>query len=82
MPTHGNREPKNRFVAAMLAFFLGGVGFHKFYLNHPMAGVMYLIGFVLCASTLILMWIPPLCALVECIILLAMSDERFHDTYG
>lgn len=33
---------KNRYVAAILAFFLGGLGVHKFYLG-KWTGIFYLV---------------------------------------
>ena len=32
---------KNKYVAALLAFFLGGFGIHKFYLGQSGAGALY-----------------------------------------
>ncbi len=34
---------KDRTVAVVLAFFLGGFGVHKFYLGNNLAGVLYLL---------------------------------------
>ena len=34
---------KNKTVAILLAFFLGGIGVHKFYLGNAMLGVVYLL---------------------------------------
>ncbi|MCL1907817.1 MAG: TM2 domain-containing protein [Holophagaceae bacterium] len=64
---------KSRVAAALLAFFLGGVGVHKFYLGQIGLGVVYLIFF----------WtlIPSIVALIEFIILLCMSDEAFAAKY-
>lgn len=60
---------KNKWVAILLAFFLGGFGIHKFYLGKPVWGVVYLL---LCWT-----YIPSIIALVEAIIMLAQSDEKF-----
>jgi TM2 domain-containing membrane protein YozV len=38
-----NAAKKNPTVAVLLALFLGGIGIHKFYLNQPVAGILYLI---------------------------------------
>lgn len=32
---------KNKFLAALLAFFLGAVGIHKFYLGENFGGILY-----------------------------------------
>lgn len=65
---------KSRVVAALLAFFLGGIGVHKFYLGRIGQGILYLLFF----------WtlIPGLIAFVEFIIYLATSDEDFARKYG
>jgi len=65
---------KNKVVAALLAFFLGGLGVHKFYLGQIGMGVLYL---VFCWT-----FIPAIAAFVEFIIYLTMSDEAFNEKYG
>ncbi len=65
---------KSRIAAALLAFFLGGFGIHKFYLGQTGWGVVYL----LFCWTLI----PAIAAFVEVIILITMSDARFAEKYG
>lgn len=37
------KSSKNKVVAAVLAFFLGGIGIHKFYLGQGGMGVLYLL---------------------------------------
>ena len=64
---------KSRVSAALLAFFLGGFGIHKFYLGKVFQGIIYLI---FCWT-----FIPSLVAFIEFIIYLCMSDEAFHDSY-
>lgn len=65
---------KSRIAAALLAFFLGGFGVHRFYLGQVGLGVLYLLFF----------WtfIPSIIAFVEFIIFLVMSDEAFAAKYG
>lgn len=65
---------KNRIVAALLAFFLGGFGAHKFYLGRIGWGIVYLI---FCWT-----FIPTIVAFIEFIIYLTMSDEDFAKKYG
>lgn len=65
---------KSRVAAALLALFLGGLGFHKFYLGRVGWGVVYL----LFCWTLI----PGLVAFIEAIVYLTMSDEAFTAKYG
>ncbi|AWK44161.1 hypothetical protein A4R40_23035 [Photorhabdus laumondii subsp. laumondii] len=61
-------------VAALLAFFLGSFGAHKFYLSKIGMGILYL----LFCWTLI----PVLIAFIEFIIYLCTSDEDFAKKYG
>lgn len=65
---------KSRVAAALLAFFLGGFGVHKFYLGQILWGLVYLIFF----------WtlIPAIASFIEFIIYLTMSDEAFNQKYG
>lgn len=65
---------RNRVVAALLAFFVGGFGIHKFYLGQTGLGILYLVFF----------WtfIPFIVAFIEFIMLLVMSDETFDRKFG
>jgi TM2 domain-containing membrane protein YozV len=65
---------RNRTVAALLAFFLGYIGIHKFYLGENFAGILYLLFF----------WtfIPGIIAFFEFIGLLMMSDGDFNAKYN
>lgn len=65
---------KSKIAAALLAFFLGGLGVHKFYLGQIGLGILYL---VFCWT-----FIPAIIAFIEFIILLTMSDETFNQKYG
>ena len=66
-------KDKNRTVAALLAFFLGSFGAHKFYLGQTGRGILYVVFF----------WtfIPGIIAFVEFIMLLVMSDQAFEEKY-
>lgn len=72
---------KNRIVAALLAFFLGGFGIHKFYLGKTTAGIVMLI----CGTVGWLLIFPGIInaviAFIEFIIYLVTSDEDFHRKY-
>jgi len=72
----------NRVVAALLAFFLGLLGAHKFYLGQTTAGVVYLIfGTFLCwlIFPAIVIWVL---ALIDGIVYLTYSDEAFAARYA
>ncbi len=66
-------SPRNRVVAALLAFFIGAIGMHRFYLGRSVSGVLYLVFF----------WtfIPAILAFFETIRLLLMSDATFAQKY-
>lgn len=65
---------KDKITAALFALFLGGFGIHKFYLNRPVQGIIYLLFF----------WtfIPALIAFVEGIIYLTMDETTFSIKYN
>ena len=65
---------KSRTTAAVLAFFLGGFGAHRFYLGHVGLGIVYILFF----------WtfIPAIVAFIELIIFLTMSDDAFNQKYN
>ena len=65
---------KTRTNALLLAFFLGGVGAHKFYLNRTGQGLAYLLFF----------WtlIPGLIAIADIVHLAFMSDSEFHRRFN
>jgi TM2 domain-containing membrane protein YozV len=64
---------KSRSLAIFLALILGGLGAHKFYVDKPGAGFLYL----LFCWTLI----PSLFGLIEAIQYLSMKDEIFQEKY-
>jgi TM2 domain-containing membrane protein YozV/RNA polymerase subunit RPABC4/transcription elongation factor Spt4 len=68
------RPLKSKVLAALLAFFLGGFGVHKFYLGEIGLGILYLL---FCWT-----FIPALIAIIEAIVYLAMSEEQFARKYG
>ena len=64
---------KNRGIAALLAFLVGGFGVHRFYLGQWW-GVFYLL----------LVWtmIPGLISVIEAIVFLCTSDKSWDDKYN
>jgi len=65
---------KSRGIAVLLALFLGGLGIHKFYLNQPAWGILYML--------LACVFISPFLALIDILILLLMSDKEFDKRYN
>ncbi|MBB5713553.1 TM2 domain-containing protein [Sphingomonas aerophila] len=75
------REPttsKNKIVAALLAFFLGVLGVHRFYLGRTGSGIVMLVLTVTVIGTLITVpW-----SWVDTIRYLVMSDRDFARRFG
>ncbi len=74
-PQHQNtivEGGKNRMTAALLAFFVGWLGVHWFYLGRAGKGVLYLF-------TLGLLGIG---VLIDFINFLTMSDKNFNSLYN
>jgi len=66
--------PKSRSAAVLLAMLLGGLGLHKFYLNSPGWGVIYLF---FCWT-----FIPAIIGFLEGLGYLFMSEQAFQQKYG
>ncbi|MGQ7244546.1 NINE protein [Salinicola sp. V024] len=65
---------RTKWVAAILAFFLGGFGVHRFYLGQAIVGLMYLL---FCWT-----FIPALIAFCEFIYFLVISEDSFDRKYN
>lgn len=68
---------RNKIVAALLAFFLGIFGIHRFYLGRTGTGILMLV----LTCTLLGIFITGVWAFVDMIRYLIMSDEEFDDRY-
>lgn len=68
------KESKSKTWAMIMAFILGGVGLHKFYLGRITAGIFYLL----------FSWtgIPVILGFIDFIIIAAMTDEKFDNLYN
>lgn len=63
-----------RLKAVLLAFFLGSVGAHKFYLGRTAQGLIFLL---FCWT-----FIPAIAGIIESVNYLSLSDEAFEAKYG
>lgn len=71
----GNQKPtKSKGVAAFLALFLGGIGAHKFYLEQPFMGLIYL---CFCWTL-----IPAIIGVLESLVYIFMSHKEFMARHG
>ena len=79
---------KQKIIAALLAFFLGEWGIHKFYLNEQEQGKKYLIWCVVgILLSPVLIGLIPLIVLVvkkfiDCFSILFMTDQEFDEKYN
>ena len=64
---------KSRSLAVFLALFLGGIGAHKFYVDKPGVGLLYLL---FCWT-----FLPVLFGFIEAIQYLLMTNEIFQQKY-
>jgi len=71
-----------KYIAALLAFFFGGLGVHKFYLGYKKQGIIMLLIFIF---GFILFGIPSfiigLIAFIEFIIYIIKPEDEFEQTY-
>lgn len=65
---------KSKGTAIALAFILGGLGAHKFYLGQPVQGILYLL---FCWT-----FVPTCIALVETVCYLTYTEEKFQRRFG
>lgn len=72
---------KNKWVAAIICFFFGWCGIHKFYLGKTTAGIIMLlcgtIGWVIIIPGAVVAFI----SFIELIIYLVKSDQSFYEDY-
>jgi len=65
---------KSKSTTVLLAFFLGGLGIHRFYLGQNILGILYLL---FCWT-----FIPSIIALIDFFMFLFMSENRFNYRYN
>jgi len=66
---------RKRTTAALLAFFLGIIGIHRFYLGQVGLGLLYLL---FCW----VFFIPALIGIIDMIVFLSMDDKKFNEKYN
>lgn len=72
---------KNKWIAAVLALVLGGLGVHKFYLGRQKEGVIMLLCFFPGMFLIVPAIVSGVIAFIEGIIYLVKSEQEFHDQY-
>jgi TM2 domain-containing membrane protein YozV/cold shock CspA family protein len=80
-PLPGAAGEKNKWIAAVLALFLGSFGVHKFYLGRKTAGLIMLLCSVLGFIIVVPMMIVMVISVIEGIIYIVRSEQSFHDLY-
>lgn len=65
---------KSKSTTVLLAFFLGGLGIHRFYLGQSGKGILYLI---FCWTL-----IPAFIALIDFFTFIFMSEDNFNYKYN
>lgn len=73
---------KNKNTAALLAFFLGGFGIHKFYLGKTSEGWWYLLALLFGSWTVIIPIIILIVCLIDTVKLFSMSEDEFNSEYN
>lgn len=74
----GGGSDRNKYVAALLAFFLGPLGIHRFYLGRTGSAVAMLV----LSCTLVGLIVSAPWALVDMVRYLMMSDREFAERYA
>ena len=64
---------KQRSTAAILAFLLGGIGVHKFYLDNPQSGLIYILLCIVSCGT-----VSGVLALIDFVFYLTDTEEAFQ----
>jgi TM2 domain-containing membrane protein YozV len=77
-PARRARRERNKFAAALLAFFLGPLGIHRFYLGRTGSGIgMLLLTFTVVGLIVTVPW-----ALIDTIRYLFMTHGEFEERYS
>jgi len=77
-PSEPDSDDRNKYIAALIAFLIGPLGIHRFYLGRTGSGIAMII--LSCTIIGLLVTIP--WALIDMIRYLIMSDREFADRYA
>lgn len=77
-PSAPDQSDRNKYVAAILAFLLGPLGIHRFYLGRIGTAVAMLV----LSCTVIGLFLSVPWALIDMVRYLVMSDREFADRYA
>jgi TM2 domain-containing membrane protein YozV len=69
---------RNRYIAALVAFLVGWLGIHRFYLGRVGSGIVML----LLSCTVIGLFLSVPWAFIDMVRYLVMSDREFADRYA
>lgn len=69
---------RNKYVAAILAFFLGTLGIHRFYLGRNGTGVLMIV----ISATIVGLIVTGLWSFIDAVRYLVMSDAEFDHRYA
>jgi TM2 domain-containing membrane protein YozV len=72
------RSDRNRYIAAVIAFIVGPLGIHRFYLGRTGSGIAMLV----LSCTLVGLIISAPWALIDMVRYLIMSDREFQERYA
>jgi TM2 domain-containing membrane protein YozV len=80
VPIQSRPDPggRNKYVAAVLAFVLGTLGIHRFYLGRTGSGVLMLV----LSLTIVGLIVTGIWSLIDTVRYLAMPEEEFAERYG
>ncbi|HYW16456.1 MAG TPA: TM2 domain-containing protein [Allosphingosinicella sp.] len=71
-------DDRNKYIAALIAFFIGWLGIHRFYLGRTGSGI----AMVILSCTLVGLLVTLPWAFVDMIRYLIMSDREFAERYA
>ena len=77
-PVPGGGSDRNKYVAAAIAFFIGYLGIHRFYLGRVGSGAVMLV----LTCTVVGLFVSVPWALIDAVRYLVMSDREFAERYA